>query len=96
MKPFIDKMKLFFSTVWDFIEPFVEILLTSAGQALAQSAMAAVTQVAKDPTLLTNDSKRNAALDMIRQDLINQGVAIGTSTINAALEAAVVHLKAKG
>ena len=96
MSHFTDQMKLFFSSVWTFIEPFVEILLTSAGQALAQSAMAAVTQVAKDPTLLTNDSKRNAALDMIRQDLINQGVAIGTSTINAALEAAVVHLKAKG
>ena len=94
MSHFTDQFKLFFSSVWTFIEPFVEILLTSAGQILVTTAMDAVTQVAKDPSLLTSADKRSAAFALIIQNLEAQGIQLATSTINAALEASVVKMKA--
>jgi hypothetical protein len=94
MTNFVEKMKLFFSDVWVFLGPFIEILLTGAGQILAQAAMDAVAQVAKDPSILNDRDKRDAAFGIIQQQIFAKGLTMATSTINAALEAAVVRLKA--
>jgi len=91
---FTDKIRLFWSGIWDFIEPFIKILLTGAGQILADVAMKAVLNVAKDISLVTDDSKRQAAFATIVVDLQARGIQLATSTINLALEAAVVKMKA--
>lgn len=41
-------LKAVSSGIWDFILPFVKVLLTQAGQVLAQTAMDVVTQVAEN------------------------------------------------
>ena len=95
MTTFVEKLKLFTSNIWTFLEPFIETLLSSAGQALANAAITAVTSVAQDPGLLTDDAKRQAAFQAIVKDLAGKGIQMGVSTINAALETAVLKMKAK-
>jgi hypothetical protein len=92
---FAQKMKVVFSKMWDFLAPFVMIFLSGAGKALAASAMKAVAQVAADLSIISSDEKRQAAFKAITQELAAQGIELGTSVINAAIEAAVAKLKAK-
>jgi hypothetical protein len=58
----------------------------------------AVVAVAQDPSLLTakGEDKRKAALNLVVGNLTSQGITIATSTINGALEAALVKAKADG
>lgn len=90
----LDKMKFFLSEIWVFLQPFIKQMLTDSGKVLARSAMAAVTVVAQGMMGSANEEKRQAAFDLILQDMKVAGVEIGTATINAALEAAVVRYKA--
>lgn len=89
-----DKIKFFLSDTWIFLKPFVMQMLSDSGRVLARSALQAVTAVARNMLGADNDAKRQAAFDMILQDMKTAGIDIATSTINAALEAAVVKLKA--
>ncbi len=86
--------------VWNFLVPFIQMFLTSAGVALANAAMQAVAAVAADNTILANEDKRKAAFDRIVADLTASGIRIGvevtTSMINGAIEAAVRNQKATG
>lgn len=90
---FWEKIRFFMSEIWTFIKPFVKQLLTDSGKILARSAMTAVTAVAVSMTDADGSEKRKAAFDIILDDLKSQGIELATSTINAALEAAVVKLK---
>jgi hypothetical protein len=90
---FWEKTKIVFSQIWDFLAPFVKIFLSEAGQILAASAIKAVTSVAATMNDADGDTKRKAAFDLIKAELISQGVTLGTSMINAAIEAAVQKLK---
>ncbi len=92
---FWNKIKFFMSEAWAFIKPFVTQLLTDSGQILARSAMSAVAAIAADMSAADGKTKRDAAFDMILGDLKAHGIELATSTINAALEAAVVKLKAE-
>ena len=87
----MDKIKFLMSDLWGFLWPFILVMLTSGGQLLAASAMAAVAAMATSD--LSGPDKRDMALDMIKKDLRAGGITIATSVINAALEAAVVKLK---
>lgn len=91
-------IKLYLSTVWTFLRPFALMLMSRAGQALAAAALRAVTIVAETYGDADGESKRQAAFEMIVDDLRRRGVAIGTevtaSMINAALETAVQKIKA--
>lgn len=89
-----EKIKFFLSDVWVFLQPFVEQLLSDSGKVLARAALSAVTAVAQNMIGSTNEEKRQAAFEMILDDLKVSGIEIGTSVINAALEAAVVKMKA--
>jgi len=81
------------SMLLPFLKPFVEQMLKSAGQALASAALSAVKWVKDNKDYLSNEEKRNEAMKVIRNQLAYEGIDIATSTINAAIEAAVVKLK---
>jgi len=87
-----DKMKFFLSDIWIFLQPFVKQLLSDSGRILARSAIRAVTIVAQTMTAADGKDKRQAAFDLILMDMKSSGIEIGTSMINAALEAAVINL----
>lgn len=95
---FTEKCKFVFSNLWDFLAPFIKLFLTKAGPVLATAALSAVKVLAESQAGLTNSQKRNAAYNIIVDDLQRQGVAIGVdvtgSMVNAAIEAAVQKVKA--
>lgn len=86
-------LKAVSSGVWDFILPFIKVLLTQAGQALAQTALDVVKQVAENYAAAPGAEKKTIAFNMITDNLAKQGVQIGASMINAAIEAAVQKIK---
>jgi hypothetical protein len=83
--------------VWEFLVPFIKTFLTKSGVALAQIALQVVADIAADKTLITDDEKRKAAFDRIKDQLIAGGISIGVevtdSMINRAIEAAVAAHK---
>jgi len=87
------KLKMFFGNVGDFLMPFVKIFISQAGQILMNTALKVVMDIAKDPSLATDQAKRDAAFQAIMADLKAKGITLGTSTINAAIEAAVQKIK---
>lgn len=95
---FTERMKFVFSNMWDFLAPFIKLFLTKAGPVLAAAALSAVKIMAENRSGLTNNQKRDAAYNVIVDDLKTQGLLIGidvsTSMVNAAIEAAVQKLKA--
>ena len=86
-------IKLFFSNVWDFLLPLIKVFLSQAGPILAKAATEAVTAVAINYGTSDGETKRQAAFTMIQSNLINQGIQLGSSTVNMAIEAAVAKLK---
>lgn len=92
------RFKLLFSSLWAFLQPFVNVFLSEFGPALAKSALAAVKITAANLAAEPGSVKRENAYTLIVSDLRHQGIQIGaqvtSSMINAALEAAVQKLKA--
>ena len=89
-----EKIKFFASDIWKFLQPFVMLFLKQSGQALAMSAMAMVSEVAISHADADGAVKREVAFDRIVEDLKGQGVSLGTSVINSAIEVALQKLKA--
>lgn len=96
----MNRFRLFFSSLWGFLQPFVAIFLSKAGPLLASAAVAAVRAVGESMSGSSGSEKRDAAFAAIEADLKRQGVSIGAevtaSMINAAIEAAVQKVKADG
>lgn len=94
-----EKMKLVMSSMFDFVLPFLRQLMTAAGPALAQAALAAVAVAAASAGGTTSNEKRDMAYRQIANDLKMQGIQVGvdvtTSMINAALEVAYQKTQAK-
>lgn len=94
---FTAKIKLVLSKIWDFLEPFIKIFLSSTGQILGGVALQVVADIAKDTSIVTDEDKRKAAFDKIVVDLKGKGIELGlqvtTSMINSAIEVAVQKLK---
>ena len=90
----LDQIKFFFSWLWDFIHPYVTILMTAAGKAAALGASEAVAAVAQDVSMVNASSteKFDAAVAMVLANLETQGIKIGydvlTSFINTTVEMA--------
>lgn len=89
-----EKMRFIMSQVWDFLAPLIRAMMTEAGPVLARAAMDAVASVATSMQSADGPDKRAAAFDQIKDSLARQGIALATSTINAAIEAAVLRIKA--
>lgn len=86
-------LKAVSSGIWDFVLPFIKILLTQGGQLLARTAMDVVTAVAQNYAAAPGEQKKTIAFDLISASLAKQGVQLGASVINAAIESAVQKLK---
>lgn len=92
---FTEKVKFFFTKIGSFLLPFVKIFLSSAGKILGDIALKTVLQIAADPSMVKAGGleKRQAAFDAIVKELKSRGIELGTSVINAAIEAAVQKAK---
>ena len=88
-----EKMRFIMSQLWDFLAPFIRQMMTEAGPILARAALDAVASVATSMQSADGSAKRAAAFDQIKDSLARQGIALATSTINMAIEAAVVKIK---
>lgn len=87
-----ERIKLIRSGVWNFLRPMIRVFLSEAGPILAKAAINAVTAAA-GMTTATGPEKRQAANSIMRQELYSQGITLGESIINLAIEAAVQKLK---
>ena len=83
--------------IWDFFKPVFNIMIKQAGQVLMATALEVVTSIAKDPSLMSKDGeeKRKIALKLITDQLVSEGVNIGTSAVNLAIEMAVAKINEK-
>lgn len=88
-----DRIRLISSSIWDFLRPALAVFLSNVGPVLANAAIAAVTSTAVNMPKASGAEKRTAAEQMIRKELTAQGVILGASVINMAIEAAVQKLK---
>ena len=85
-------LKLYLGKMWVFLRPVLMIFLSEAGRALSVAASQAVLAIAERQ--LTGDKeRRDAAFDLIKEDLRRQGVVATASAINLAIESAVQGLK---
>lgn len=91
-----DRIKFFLSEAWSFLQPFVKQLMTNAGKTLAIIALNTVKEVANTMGDADGEAKRAAAFASIKGQLKEAGLSLGTSMINAAIEAAVIKMKAEG
>lgn len=87
-----DHVTSFFSKVQDFLAPFEKQFMTQAGPIVLAAAEQAVEVLAA--SAFTSAQKRDEAFKQITNDLKKQGISVGTSIINGAIEAAVAKLKA--
>jgi hypothetical protein len=88
-----EKIRFILGRMWDFLAPFIRILMTQAGELLAQAAMEAVTAVQSSMADQSGEEKRKAAFEAIEKSLLQNGVKLGASVINMAIEAAVNRMK---
>jgi hypothetical protein len=87
------KLGVIFGTLWDFIKPLLSAGIHDALNQLLPVALNIVAQIAKDPTVVSNDDKRNAALKNLQSYVTMIGISVGTSVLNTAIELAVQKLK---
>lgn len=87
-----DVIKFYWSQAYQFLLPFIKILMSQLGEVLTRSAIAAVKTAQESG--LSNSEKRDLAFKQIASDMSDAGFTIATSIINLALEAAVTKLKA--
>jgi predicted GNAT family acetyltransferase len=81
-----EKAKLLFSSIFNFLSPFIRLFLSDSGRLLASVALDVVRELAT--TTATGEEKRKIALTKIQEAMRVRGVELAISTINAAIEAA--------
>lgn len=93
----MDRIKLIFSSIWDFIWPAVKVYLTKMGPYLADAAFRAVKYTAEYLTAEEGAAKREVAYGMIVEDLKRAGIEVGKQVLKhqvyGAIEIAVAKLK---
>lgn len=87
-----EKISFIMSKMWEFLKPFIKVLMSQAGQILADAAMSAVMVMADQN--ISNSEKREEAFKIIVEDLKKRGITVSSSIIYATIEAAVQKLKA--
>jgi len=80
------------SEAWNFLRPFILVLLSQGGKILMSAALEAV-QAASTMTGATGAQKRDAAFEIVKSKLAGAGMEMATSVINSAIEAAVLKIK---
>jgi hypothetical protein len=90
---FMDKVKVIFSKVLEFLLPLIRKFLVDGGLIALQLAFEVVPIVAQSFAHGSGEEKRKEAFKMILDKAKAQGLVLSTSMINAAIEAAVAKLK---
>lgn len=75
--------------VWDFVLPFLKVLLTQSGRVLMEVALDVVTQVAVNNANLPGTQKKAIAFDQILLQLQSKGIDMAAREINKAIESAL-------
>lgn len=82
--------------LWSFLKAIfqgaVELILSQ----LRELAIEIVKEIADDPTLLTDEEKRNAAFERLKSAALDKGIETRDSLISLAIELAVTYCKVKG
>lgn len=91
----MDKIRFLLSSVWDFLFPFIKVMITDAGNTLATAAYESVTIVAATCTDKTGPEKREIAFKRVAATLTTAGIVVSKAFINAAIEAAVIKINDK-
>lgn len=89
------KLKFAFSNVWDFLQPFLRNFLSEAGAILAETALQVVSELQNEMADASGAEKRQQAFNIITETLKAKGIALSSSIINSAIEAAVQKIKEK-
>lgn len=92
-------IETFFDEVGDDLKTsfgaFLDTILGGGGRTLLSIVDTAVRAVEADPSLLTSDAKRTAAIESIMPALESAGITIVKSAISSAIEVAVAALRAE-
>lgn len=88
----LEKIKFLMSQAYEFLLPFIKILLSEVGQALIDASLEAV-RAANSMPGATGAQKRDAAFEIIKNKMASAGVEVAARTINQAIEAAVAKVK---
>ncbi len=87
------KMKVIFSEIATFCEPFLKQFETQVGPLVLAAAEKAVAALAASE--MPGTQKQSAAFSQITDNLKQQGITVAASVVNSAIEAAVANLKAQ-
>jgi hypothetical protein len=80
-------IKLFFSSIWTFLLPFLKVYLTEMGGIMANSAISAV-KYAATMNGASGSDKRKIAVTMVMSDLKSHGFEAAKNVIYGAVVAA--------
>ena len=84
----VERIKILSSEVIAFLLPFLRQLITAEGKVLISACAKAVTMAAADKSLQNGADKMAAAIEIVKNELLAQGLFIATSLIRATIEAA--------
>jgi hypothetical protein len=87
------KMKVIFSEIATFCEPFLKQFETQVGPVVLAAAEQAVVALAAQE--MPGAQKQSQAFSQITTNLEQQGITVAASVVNSAIEAAVANLKAQ-
>ena len=88
------KITMFFKDAEEFCIPFIKQFATAVGPIVLAAAEQAVLVYAEQQ--MSGTDKKNAAYNDIVDNLKKQGIQVGASIVNSAIEAAVARLKESG
>ena len=91
MNTIFEKIKAFFSSVEEFLLPFIHQFVTAEGPVILAAAEKAVLALAA--SALGGSEKQAEAFKAILADLESQGIKAGTAIINSAIEACVAKIQ---
>lgn len=86
--------KAFFSALWsEILKPLIRIAVSKLGGAITDAAKSAVASVQADPALIRDADKRDKALEILKDKLLQDGREISDSLGNLFIELAVQAYK---
>ena len=83
-----ERLKILCSVIIAFLLPFLRQLITAEGKVLVAACSKAVAMAAADDTAQSGAEKMAAAIEIVKNELLAQGLFIATSLIRATIEAA--------
>jgi hypothetical protein len=83
----------FLGSLGNYLKVLFEGALKAQLDALMPIATNAVKMIAKDPSLLTSNEKRDAAISMILADIAKAQIQVSQSVVNLATELAYQNFK---